>query len=114
MQIARQGELSHHRLATEEPDQGSVRLLCLAGQSLVCERIVVMKRLAIFVLFFSYSASGQTQIIKTVAGSGATGTAIGANFAGDGGPATSALLNQPGSVFLDASGDIFIADTANS
>jgi uncharacterized protein (TIGR03437 family) len=73
-----------------------------------------MKRLAIFVLFFSYSARGQTQIINTVAGSGVTGTFIGANFSGDGGPATSALLNQPASVVVDASGNLFIADTANS
>jgi hypothetical protein len=28
-----------------------------------------------------------------------------------GGPATSAALNQPESVFVDASGNIFIADT---
>jgi RHS repeat-associated protein len=48
--------------------------------------------------------------IYTVAGptSGTSGVA------GDGGPATSALLDSPGAVALDASGDIYVADTLNS
>jgi uncharacterized protein (TIGR03437 family) len=76
-----------------------------------------MNRLAVLILF-SYlcvcaPASAQTQIIETVAGSGATGTFSNANFSGDGGQATSALLNQPASVAVDASGNLFIADTAN-
>jgi Bacterial Ig-like domain (group 3)/NHL repeat len=45
--------------------------------------------------------------ITTVAGSGLEG------FAGDGGPATSALLDTPGGVALDAAGNLFIADTRN-
>jgi sugar lactone lactonase YvrE len=45
--------------------------------------------------------------ITTVAGSGIEG------FDGDGGPATSALLDTPGGVALDAAGNIFIADTKN-
>ena len=35
-------------------------------------------------------------------------------YSGDGGPATSAALNAPQGVFIDGSGDIFIADSANS
>jgi sugar lactone lactonase YvrE len=46
--------------------------------------------------------------ITTVAGSSLAG------FGGDGGPATSANLNQPIGVAADSSGNIFIADTANS
>lgn len=46
--------------------------------------------------------------INTVAGSGTQG------FSGDGGAATSAALNKPGDVFVDRSGNIFIADTNNS
>ena len=46
-------------------------------------------------------------IITTVAGNGISG------FSGDGGPATSAQLNQPESVAVDASGNLYIADTAN-
>ena len=46
----------------------------------------------------------QTNLITTVAG---TDTAV---FAGDGGPATSAQLNYPTDVAVDAAGDIFIAD----
>jgi len=71
-----------------------------------------MKRLAICLLV-SYGglcapASGQTEIIATVAGNGA------AAYSGDNGPATSAALSQPGGVFVDGSGNIFIADTNNN
>ncbi|MFL6464609.1 MAG: hypothetical protein ACJ73N_09410 [Bryobacteraceae bacterium] len=44
--------------------------------------------------------------ISTIAG-----TTMG--FGGDGGPATGAQLNQPIGIAVDASGNIFIADTAN-
>src|SRR5260370_18251177 len=48
--------------------------------------------------------------IYTVAGNsaGAYGTS------GDGGPATSALLNQPMGLTVDAAGDIFIVDSSNN
>jgi sugar lactone lactonase YvrE len=49
--------------------------------------------------------------ISTVAG---TDTTFKAGFAGDGGLATSALLNGPSGVFVDSSGNIFIADTLNN
>jgi hypothetical protein len=49
-----------------------------------------------------------THQIITVAGTGAAG------FSGDGGLATSAELNRPESVTVDAAGDLFIADTANN
>lgn len=45
--------------------------------------------------------------ISTVAGAG------GAGMSGDGGPATSAMLSGPRGVFVDSSGNIYIADTAN-
>ncbi|MEO6323410.1 MAG: hypothetical protein ABIT01_08340 [Thermoanaerobaculia bacterium] len=51
------------------------------------------------------SASG---VITTVAGSGSA-----AGFSGDGGPATSASLNAPAGVAVDAAGKIVIADTGN-
>ena len=35
------------------------------------------------------------------------------SFGGDGGPATSAQLNDPRSIFVDSSGNIFISDTLN-
>jgi trimeric autotransporter adhesin len=35
------------------------------------------------------------------------------HYAGDGAPATSALLYQPSDMYLDAQGDVFIADSAN-
>jgi uncharacterized protein (TIGR03437 family) len=47
-------------------------------------------------------------IITTIAGSGTS-----PGFAGDNGPATSALLNNPKGVAVDASGNVFIADTFN-
>jgi sugar lactone lactonase YvrE len=46
-------------------------------------------------------------IINTVAGNGIAG------FGGDGGPATSAQLNQPIGVTLDVAGNLFISDSAN-
>src|SRR6516162_6542266 len=48
-----------------------------------------------------------TNIITTVAGSGAAGTG------GDGGPAVNAQLNAPEGVAADSAGDVFIADTGN-
>ncbi len=50
--------------------------------------------------------------ITTVAGSGGTGFGCGA-FAGDGGPATSARLGDPGSVVVDSAGNVFIGEVSN-
>jgi hypothetical protein len=47
-------------------------------------------------------------IISTVAGTGIAG------YKGDGGPATSAQLNNPQGVSVDATGRVVIADTANN
>ncbi|MEP6962980.1 MAG: IPT/TIG domain-containing protein [Acidobacteriota bacterium] len=47
-------------------------------------------------------------IMSTYAGS------LGAGFRGDNGPATSASLNYPRGVAVDASGNVFIADSMNS
>ena len=45
--------------------------------------------------------------ITTVAGNGTQG------YSGDGGPATSAELNYPYGVAVDAAGNLYIADTSN-
>jgi sugar lactone lactonase YvrE len=47
-------------------------------------------------------------IVTTLAGTGTPG------FSGDGGPATSAALNDPSAVAVDAAGNVYIADTDNS
>jgi uncharacterized protein (TIGR03437 family) len=54
-------------------------------------------------------------IITTVAGNGpsCTGTTACGGFSGDGGPATSASLSEPAGVTVDASGNLFIADSVN-
>jgi TonB family protein len=47
-------------------------------------------------------------VITTVAGNGTQG------FSGDGGPATSAKLNDPSGVAVDTAGSLFIADSSNN
>jgi trimeric autotransporter adhesin len=54
--------------------------------------------------------SASTGIITTVVGIGGLSFV---GFSGDGGPATSALMNAPYGVAVDGSGNIFIADTYN-
>ncbi|MEG9432275.1 NHL domain-containing protein [Terriglobus sp. ADX1] len=49
-----------------------------------------------------------TGVMKTVAGTGAQG------YAGDGGAATSAMLNLPAGVAVDTAGNLYIADTGNN
>jgi sugar lactone lactonase YvrE len=49
----------------------------------------------------------QSGVISTLAGNGEAG------YAGDGGPATEASLNEPYGIVLDRAGNIFIADRLN-
>jgi uncharacterized protein YjdB len=48
-----------------------------------------------------------TGIVTTIAGTGVAG------FSGDGGPATSARLNNPSDIDIDAAGNIYISDQQN-
>ncbi len=60
----------------------------------------------VLLLALGQTALGQ-RIITTVAGNGTAG------FSGDGGPATSATLNRPSGVAVDARRNVFIADRNN-
>jgi DNA-binding beta-propeller fold protein YncE len=51
---------------------------------------------------------GRSGIIATIAGNGAAG------FAGDGGPATAAALNEPYGVVVDRAGNVYTADRKNA
>lgn len=64
--------------------------------------------------------TSNTRIVTTFAGSGAcptegpfSVTVCHGGFGGDGGPAKNAALNYAGAVGLDASGNVYIADTRN-
>ena len=63
--------------------------------------------LLLFALVCSINGDAQVGIINTIAGNGIGG------FSGDGGPATSAKLNFPIGVKMDATGNIYIADQYN-
>ena len=55
-----------------------------------------------------------TGIITTFAGNGSGSGTTGGGYTGDNGPATSAEMWSPSGVALDASGNLYIADTYNS
>ncbi len=57
--------------------------------------------------------SGTTAVLSTIGGP-AAGTATTVGHGGDGGPATSAQMNGPIGVILDASGNVYFADSGNS
>src|SRR5262252_8283835 len=71
---------------------------------------MAISRYALCMLLLVISAdflAAQENIITTVAGNGQ------AAFGGDGGPASEASLNMPGSVAVDAKGNVYIADWQN-
>ena len=65
-----------------------------------------------------FSDNGNNAVRKIDAFSGTLTTVAGKlgshGYAGDKGPATAALLNGPNSITFDASGNLYIADTANN
>ena len=70
-----------------------------------CARVVLLLTLW---TDFSLGAQLSVQAITPVAGNGQSG------FGGDGGAATSAMLNSPGSVAVDNKGNLYIADLLNA
>lgn len=78
---------------------------------ILCSHLVLL--LPIIIVLAPYkvmaelSATSYIYTINTAAGTGAWG------YSGDGGVATSAKLNNPGSIAVDNEGNIYIADTYN-
>jgi sugar lactone lactonase YvrE len=64
-----------------------------------------------------YIADTANDCIRAVSPAGIISAAVGvcgqSGFGGDGGPATSALLDRPTGVALDAAGNLYVADTHN-
>jgi len=63
-----------------------------------------------------YEVDSRASLIRVISGGTINtfaGTPESPGFAGDGGPATAAELMNPGGVFLDAAGNVLIADTNN-
>jgi trimeric autotransporter adhesin len=96
--------------ATFAGDSGSATSASLAGPEDVrvdaAGSLYIADRGNNRIRFVTSAAAGG--IISTVAGNGT------ASFGGDNGAATSAQLNNPSGVALDAAGDLFIADSANN
>ncbi len=64
-----------------------------------------------------YIADSGSNVIREVSSSGVMTTIAGSGkpgFAGDGGPASSAQLNNPNGLAVDAAGNVYIADTSNN
>lgn len=79
-------------------------LFCVARPAYISQRRAPPTRVQYHSVVRMISTS--TGIITTVAGTGVPG------YAGDGGPATNALLNKPFDVAIDpATGNLFIADS---
>jgi DNA-binding beta-propeller fold protein YncE len=64
-----------------------------------------------------YVADTGNSCVRVIRADGTIATVAGtcgaAGFAGDGGPATSARLDRPGGIAVDAAGNLYIADTYN-
>jgi hypothetical protein len=60
------------------------------------------------VLAFAPASHAQTNLVSTIAGTGSSG------FSGEGGPATSAQISLPISLFVMADGGYLIGDQGNS
>lgn len=64
-----------------------------------------------------YIADGQGNCIRKISASGIIYTIAGndtAGYTGDGGPATAATFNDPTGIAMDASGNLYIADSGNN
>ena len=65
-----------------------------------------------------YIADEDNSVIRKVSATGTISTIAGtlgaSGYFGDGGPATSAVLDTPDAVAVDTAGDVFLADPANS
>lgn len=75
---------------------------------IIVQIIYLMKYAIVLPFFIITSANTTAQIITTVAGCDSS-----YRFAGDGRQATTATLNRPYKVTIDASGNLYVADGAN-
>ncbi len=89
---------------TFEGVQASVDPLCMPTGAAVGRTGVIYVADSMWQRVFRVDTKG---VLTTAAGNGTTG------YGGDGGDATAAALNSPGSLAVDFNGNLYIADTAN-
>lgn len=105
-------------LSMARRDGGVTRIGPDGTRTSVLGGLISAGRVAVDPLGNVYIPDGFERQVYKVDGSGGKVTVAGlggtdAGFSGDGGPSTSALLNVPAAVALDAAGNLYIADSGN-
>jgi len=86
-----------YSVTVSQPDSNDDVIITATGEIGNIRKVIVR----------TIASTSRPFIIRTYAGNGTRG------YGGDGGPAVNAMLNKPRSVYIDSSGNVYIADTDN-